>query len=259
MIRALHLWYIFILSIGQTDWGIPKTQIPKKVGTKYLFMKLIISCWFVMIITLTLHTNICAQTQITPCISVSTEAIAPDPQSGLHNYFGIKLTVSHIWDQDIIVTGNIYDAGDPDTNHSYILTILAGNLTAETSVNFYETSPTTEVDITISAIGPLFVTKDGITYSTYGNCSQFNEELLDLSVAQADSIISAGAVSDSILNGFNEQQQNEFFTYLAVNDARPTASYYSMNTDVELIRTKYLNAWAAIWDMVQNVYCLLTQ
>ena len=94
-----------------------------------------------------------------PCGSVSVEVIAMNPQSGPHNYFGVRVFISQAFYQNIIVTGYIWDGPEEhgyNTNHPYTLTIVAGYLSAETPVTFYETGPAAEgsADITSVSICP---------------------------------------------------------------------------------------------------------
>ncbi len=79
---------------------------------------------------------------------VTGEVIAMDPQSGSHNYFGVKVTLSQTYGHNVTVTGYICDEGNGfNANHPFTLTVLAGELTAETAANFYETDPTASAAI----------------------------------------------------------------------------------------------------------------
>lgn len=88
------------------------------------------------------------------CEGVVVEVFPVNPQTGVHNYFGVKVTLVHSYYQDITVNGYIYDDGDYNTNHPYSLTVVAGNLTAETSATFYETGPTISAEIETNSVSP---------------------------------------------------------------------------------------------------------
>jgi hypothetical protein len=66
---------------------------------------------------------------------VTVEAIPADPQSGSHNYyFGVRVTLSQTYINNVTVNGYIYDeGGGSNTNNPFSLTVTAGNLTAETA------------------------------------------------------------------------------------------------------------------------------
>lgn len=90
----------------------------------------------------------------TPCNAVTAEAFSLNPQSGPYNYFGVRVTLAQPYGQDVTVIGNIYDEGSPRTDNPYTLTIIAGNLTAETEATFYRTDPTAGAVVTIESVTP---------------------------------------------------------------------------------------------------------
>jgi|GEM_PF-6612829 len=96
-----------------------------------------------------------AQAQ-SPCASVSVEAFGLNPQSGAHNYFGVRVTLSATYGQDVTVTGYIHRDVDEWNNqdHPFTLTVYSGNLTAETSVTYYQTDPTSGADVTVTSVSP---------------------------------------------------------------------------------------------------------
>jgi len=96
-----------------------------------------------------------AQAQ-SPCASVYVEAYGLNPQSGAHNYFGVRVTLSATYGQDVTVTGYIHRDVDESSNqdHPFTLTVYAGNLTAETSVTYYQTDPTSGADVTVTSVSP---------------------------------------------------------------------------------------------------------
>jgi hypothetical protein len=88
------------------------------------------------------------------CDGVSAEAIPLSPQTGSYNYFGVRVTLSQTYDQDVTVTGYIFAEGSPNQNKSYTLTITAGNLTTETDVYFFQTGPADGAGVEISSVTP---------------------------------------------------------------------------------------------------------
>ncbi len=127
------------------------------------------------------------------CATINAEAFPADPQSGPHNYFGVRVTIDQTYEQNITVQGYIYDEGDPNTNTPFSLTVTTGNLTDETAVSFYQTSPTTTAVVTISSISPDLVTKNGTPYDTQG----FQESCTPISIVVA-SFEDAGIKSQMI-------------------------------------------------------------
>jgi hypothetical protein len=108
--------------------------------------------------------------------SVSVETFPLDPQSGSHNYFGVRVTLSQGYNQDVTVQGYIYDEGNGfNSNHPFTLTISVGNLSAETSATFYETDPTANAVAEISS-ATLVVSYAGvnITYEINNHILKFN-------------------------------------------------------------------------------------
>lgn len=140
----------------------PKTGIIKRVGEKLFVMKKIFGIIFISL--LVFSTSLQAQV----CNGVSAEAIPMNPQTGSYNNFGVRVTLSHTYYQDVTVTGYIFNDGDPlhsytnVTGYKYVagvpsfftLTITAGNLTAETATNFYQTSPSENALVEINSVSP---------------------------------------------------------------------------------------------------------
>lgn len=90
----------------------------------------------------------------TSCPGVNVQAYPMDPQSGAHNYFGIRVTLAQAFSQDVVVTGYIHKDADENNNqdHPFTLTVAVGSLSAETPANFYETDPTGGADVTVASI-----------------------------------------------------------------------------------------------------------
>lgn len=83
---------------------------------------------------------------------VTVEAFPMNPQTGQHNYFGVRVTLDQTYDHDVTVTGYIHDDGAANTNNPFSLTVTVGNLTEETSASFYETDPTATAAIDLRTI-----------------------------------------------------------------------------------------------------------
>lgn len=119
----------------------------KRVGGKIIFMKKLFVLLFISTFLLSTLKS-----------QVTVEAFPMNPQTGSHNYFGVRVTLSQQYPVDIIVAGYIYDVGEYNTNHPYSLTVTSGNLSAETVANFYETGPASiaEADINSMTSDPAF-------------------------------------------------------------------------------------------------------
>jgi len=92
-----------------------------------------------------------------PCDAVSVEVIAPQWQTGQYSYFGVRVSISQPYYQNITVSGYIWDGPDDhgyNEDHPYTLTIPAGSLSAETSVDFYQTGPAAEGSANITSVDP---------------------------------------------------------------------------------------------------------
>jgi hypothetical protein len=96
-----------------------------------------------------LSTSVFAQ-----CETVYAEAFPRNPQTGPHNYFGVRVSIAAIFGQDITVYGYVYDEGSPDTNHPYELTIYTGNTYAETGDGYYQTGPANTATASVSNASP---------------------------------------------------------------------------------------------------------
>lgn len=88
------------------------------------------------------------------CYTVAVETFPLNPQTGQHNYFGVRVTVQYPFNENIAVNGYVYDDGAQNTNNPFSLTIQANELSAETSVFFYQTDPTATAIASISSVNP---------------------------------------------------------------------------------------------------------
>jgi len=119
-----------------------------------------------------------------PCDAVSVEVFGMNPQTGFYSYFGVRVSISQTYSQNITVSGYIWDGPDEhgyNENHPYTLTIVAGSLSAETPVTFYQTGPAAEGAANITSVSPcpvpeITATYAGvtITYEVYNHILRFN-------------------------------------------------------------------------------------
>ncbi|HSU27129.1 MAG TPA: hypothetical protein VLJ68_02030 [Chitinophagaceae bacterium] len=183
----------------------------KLFGTFLLFLTL--QCFHIALLA-----------QIAPCPSANVEVFALDPQSGPHNYFGVKVTLNHTYPTNIVVTGYIYDAdAGSNTNHPFTLTVTTGNLTDATSETFYETDATASATIDISSqtamncfvnpynyVGQLH--NDGLDYAlaNLGHAIDTGQDMVDIveeyfhSLNSGYSVIEFFDSTKSLWNEFNE-------------------------------------------------------
>lgn len=105
---------------------------------------------------------------------VTVESFPMDPQTGQYNYFGVRASIAEVQNNDVIVTGYIYDDGNaPNTNHPFTLTIPAGNLEAETAATFYQTDPTASAAVMLGSITAYYAGA-AITFDVVNNRLKFN-------------------------------------------------------------------------------------
>ncbi len=131
-----------------------------------------------------------ANAQLFPeCATISATVIAPQTQSGSYNYFGVRIELDQTYDQNITVEGYIFDVGSPNTTHSFSLTVISGNLTAETATNFYQTGPTEEAAVSVSSVAPLTVTASSSYFSTQCSFVTSNPNLKDFFSSYDTSIL----------------------------------------------------------------------
>jgi hypothetical protein len=96
------------------------------------------------------------------CVSLIEEVIAPTPQTGANNFFGVKFTLNP-WpvDEDVTITGYLRDDGNITNTYEFVLTIPAGQQSVETANNVLMTGPADTATIFITNITPTEVTYDG--------------------------------------------------------------------------------------------------
>lgn len=137
---------------------------------------------------------------------VTVESFPMNPQSGSHNYFGVRVTLAQTYTENVTVTGYIYDmGGGANTNTPFSLTITAGDLTAETAPNFYQTDPTATAETALGTIATVYA---GVTVTFLAN-----ENILKF-----NSTLDANAVLDQLDNDYethNTNYENQYPTLTA--------------------------------------------
>ena len=103
---------------------------------------------------------------------ISVLAFPMSPQTGNYNYFGVRVSLQEVKTQDITISGYITDGGGTSTNKSFELTVEAGNLTAETEANFYQTDPTGIAEAYLGSISTVYGGAQ-ITYEANGCILKF--------------------------------------------------------------------------------------
>lgn len=108
-----------------------------------------------------------ASAQIGTCAGITVTAFPLNPQSGAYNYFGVSVTLDHVYDQNVTVTGYIYaDDNHTDQSNPFSVTVTSGNLSNQTSSTFFQTGPTSDGNINVASISPSQITHNSVSYST---------------------------------------------------------------------------------------------
>ncbi len=98
------------------------------------------------------------------CVTLTEQILAPYPQTGENNFFGIKLSIDTIVTQDITITG--YLDNQEGGTYPYTLTISGGTYSVETANNVLMGSPTAVAINVITNVTPTtgLTTTTGTTY-----------------------------------------------------------------------------------------------
>jgi hypothetical protein len=135
------------------------------------------------------------------CSSVLVEAYGMNPQTGAHNFFGVRVTLLVTHHSDITVTGYIHRDVDEEGNqdHPFSLTVSAGNTVAETLPGFYQTDPASGASVTIASIS--FCPANEI-YANYAGVSIVYE--VDNNILR----FSTAADLNTVINQLDEDYEN---------------------------------------------------
>lgn len=96
-------------------------------------------------------TNVQAQT---PCDAVTVTVIAPSPQTGANNYFGARVSIAQPYSENVTVNGILFEDGNHPNNIPFTLTIIAGELLAETADTYFQLGPASSAGIEINSVSP---------------------------------------------------------------------------------------------------------
>ena len=98
------------------------------------------------------------------CVTLTEQILAPYPQTGLNNFFGIKLSIDTLVTQDITITG--YLDNQEGGTYPYTLTISGGTYSVETANNVLTGSATAVAINVITNVTPTtaLTTSTGSTY-----------------------------------------------------------------------------------------------
>ncbi len=150
------------------------------------------------------------------CSGVSAEVIAPSQQGGSYNYFGVRVALDHTYGQDVTVTGYIFPDGSFNQNNPFTLVITSGNLTAETDVYFFQTSPADGAGVEISTVTPC-PTDPIIVLNNAGQIhNEYQEYLLDYIVS-----LNMNLTDTSTLKQIIQSKTEDFFQDKGINVNNP--------------------------------------
>lgn len=144
------------------------------------------------------------------CSGVTVDAFPRNPQSGLYNYFGVRVTLSAPFNQDVTVTGYIHAGSDEanNTDHPFTLTVPAGSLSAETQDDYYQTGPTGDAGITVASINPCPVSEITATYAGVTITYEVSNNLLRFnSVADLNTVLDQ---LDADYDSWNDAYDNNY-------------------------------------------------
>lgn len=185
---------------------------------------------FLIIATFISIFHVKTNAQVNPCSStITVEATSPNPQSGAHNYFGVKVTLNQAYTTNVTVNGYIHDDDDEsNTSHPFEVVVTVGNTSNETSLNFYQTGPTSNASITISSITPYFVSNGSSYFNLFGDCTANTQAVVDTAALLTDSL----EVGHVFLNNIIELDDDEYLSFLrSITKYGPIATALTYNID----------------------------
>jgi hypothetical protein len=100
---------------------------------------------------------------VVECISIIDTVIAPSPQTGVNNFFGVNVALTPFpVSENVTVTGYIRDDGDIFNKYDFSITITGGSQSGETANNVLMTGPADTATIFVTGVTPTTVTYDGL-------------------------------------------------------------------------------------------------
>lgn len=192
--------------------------------------------------------------QSTFCAGITVETFPLNPQTGSHNYFGVRVTLDKTYSQNVTVTGYIFDqGGGANQNHPFSVTVTSGYTTDQTSATFYETGPTDDAVLIVDAITPTIITSGSTDYNTgctvvgtspenssnaYDYVGQYHNDILNYILANEQTPSSMNAVSTAVYNFYQSKswlyRADSFFLYADNSGLR---SSFNSATDITTVCT----------------------
>ena len=97
------------------------------------------------------------------CISIIDTVIAPSPQTGENNFFGVNVDLNPFpVTENVTITGYIRDDGDILNTYEFSITIIGGTQSGETANNVLMTGPADTATIFVTGVTPTTVTYGGL-------------------------------------------------------------------------------------------------
>ncbi len=167
------------------------------------------------------------------CVSLTEQILAPYPQTGLNNFFGIKLSIDTLVTQDITITG--YLDNQEGGTYPYTLTISGGTYSVETANNVLMGSSTAVAINVITNVTPTtgLTTTTGTTYiCEYGIPLACEDCLCKQIVSER-----GDDVTYSYYDCYNNLQTSGFLpamgtVYQCVCSTNPTITFDGGQTDI---------------------------
>ncbi|MFW2475338.1 MAG: hypothetical protein ACN4EP_00390 [Sediminibacterium sp.] len=188
--------------------------------------------------------------QIARCADFTVVAFPLDPQGGSNNYFGVRVTLTRTYDQNVTVTGYIYDEGSPNQNTPYTVVVSSGNTSNETAATFYQTDPASLAVVSVTSASPTIVTSGGLKFNTqctfsgssydnfdsyFSNIGALHNQLLSAAWAN-NSLPTNASTYGAAINDFRDAAKSSFLSnYASYLDT--TISSTPIDEDFE--RVKY--------------------
>jgi hypothetical protein len=100
--------------------------------------------------------------ELVTCIQIIDTVIAPVPQSGPNNFFGVNVALDpYPVTENVTVTGYIREVSDPSNRYDFSITIIGGTQSGETANNVLMTGPADSATIVVTGVTPTTVTYNG--------------------------------------------------------------------------------------------------
>jgi hypothetical protein len=100
--------------------------------------------------------------ELVTCIQIIDTVIAPVPQTGSNNFFGVNVALDpYPVTENVTVTGYIRDDGNPSNTYDFSITIIGGTESGETANNVLMTGPADTATIFVTGVTPTTVTYNG--------------------------------------------------------------------------------------------------